>query len=104
MHDPGSSSSSCCPSLDCYLKHECLTLRTGDWTEMKEIKRSVPNLDETIHSLLGLKARLTPSWVDSVCQIVQTLHSRGSQAGLETAKSDGEETANDTVISKLNRM
>lgn len=79
---------------------------------MKESKRSVSNLDETIHSLLGLKARLTPSWVDSVCRIVRTLHSRGSRAGLEPAKSDSEarilsaagEVENDTVISKLNGM
>lgn len=79
---------------------------------MKESKRSVSNLDETIHSLLGLKARLTPSWVDSVSRIVRNLHSRGPRAALEPAKSNSkarilsaaEEVENHTVISKLNGM
>lgn len=35
--------------------------------------KSVRNLAETLHSLLGHKAHLTSNWVKSVCDIIKTL-------------------------------
>ncbi|KAJ4846191.1 hypothetical protein Tsubulata_049726 [Turnera subulata] len=40
---------------------------------MMDSRKSVGNLTETLHSLLGLKAHLTSNWVKSVCDIVRNL-------------------------------
>ncbi|PKI71548.1 kinesin-like protein KIN-14T [Punica granatum] len=78
---------------------------------MKESSKSVANLTETIHSLLGMKATLTPNWVDSVCDIVKSIHSRGSNARFQPTKLDSDwrslSTADEidkdqVIISKLN--
>ena len=36
-------------------------------------RKSVRNLAESLHSLLGIKANLTSNWVKSVCDIIKTL-------------------------------
>ncbi|KAF5748853.1 hypothetical protein HS088_TW04G00813 [Tripterygium wilfordii] len=41
-------------------------------------RRSVRNLAETIHSLLGVKAHVTSTWVKSVCDIIKNLPSEVS--------------------------
>ncbi|GFZ20831.1 P-loop containing nucleoside triphosphate hydrolases superfamily protein [Actinidia rufa] len=37
-----------------------------------DTRKSICSLAESIHSLLGLKTRLTSSWVDSVCNIIKS--------------------------------
>ncbi|XVF04526.1 hypothetical protein REPUB_Repub05bG0091200 [Reevesia pubescens] len=56
-------------------------------------KKSVQNLGETIHSLLGLKSHLTSTWVKSVCDIVKNL------ALEESSGNKNDEYTND--ISKI---
>lgn len=56
-------------------------------------RKSVHKLDETIHSLLGLKSHLTSSWVKSVCDIIKSLpyeisHSETIRDSLEKKDDD----------------
>ncbi|XP_022753510.1 kinesin-like protein KIN-14T isoform X2 [Durio zibethinus] len=41
-------------------------------------RKSVQNLKETIHSLLGFKSHLTSTWAKSVCDIIKNLPHEGS--------------------------
>ncbi|KAL4612030.1 hypothetical protein ACB092_08G169400 [Castanea dentata] len=71
-----------------------------------ESKKSVRNLSDTIHSLLGLKARFTSTWVKSVCDIVRNLPPEGpsielKSANLKTSDSSGNKDL-DSAISKIN--
>lgn len=71
-----------------------------------ESKKSVQNLSNTIHSLLGLKARFTSTWIKSVCDIVRNLPPEGPSielkyANLKTSDSSGNKDL-DGAISKIN--
>ncbi|KAK7857564.1 kinesin-like protein kin-14t [Quercus suber] len=71
-----------------------------------ESKKSVQNLSKTIHSLLGLKARFTSTWVKSVCDIIRNLPPEGpsielKSANLKTSDSSGNKDL-DSAISKIN--
>ncbi|XP_057954144.1 kinesin-like protein KIN-14B [Malania oleifera] len=44
-------------------------------------RQSVRNLTETIYSLLDSTTNLTPSWADSVCEIVKSLPPKKEQSG-----------------------
>lgn len=52
-----------------------------------EARKSVQNLAEKIHSLLGLKAHFTSSWVKSVCDIIRHLPSEGPSIDLKAENS-----------------
>lgn len=74
------------------------------WLEMKNMdsKQSVHKLGETIHSLLGLKAHLTSSWVKSVCDIVKNLPSTDIKGKkLETQCSEIKEIDSGPTISGI---
>ncbi|PPD84592.1 hypothetical protein GOBAR_DD18480 [Gossypium barbadense] len=49
-------------------------------------KKSIQNLGETIHSLLGFKSHLTSTWVKSVCEIVKKLPSGNEKDDESAAK------------------
>ncbi|PPS03572.1 hypothetical protein GOBAR_AA17089 [Gossypium barbadense] len=49
-------------------------------------KKSIQNLGETIHSLLGFKSHLTSTWVKSVCEIVKKLPSGNEKDDESVAK------------------
>jgi len=71
-----------------------------------ESKKSVQKLSSTIHSLLGLKARFTSTWVKSVCDIIRNLPPEGpsielKSANLKTSHSSGNKDL-DSAISKIN--
>ncbi len=72
-----------------------------------ESRKSVQNLAGTIHSLLGLKARFTSSWVKSVCEIVRNLPSEGPPIDLKSANFKTSDSCSnkddelDTAISKI---
>lgn len=67
-----------------------------------ESKQSVQKLGETIHSLLGLKAHLTSSWVKSVCDIVKNLPSTDIKGKkLETQCSEIKEVDSGPTISEI---
>ncbi|XP_050277519.1 kinesin-like protein KIN-14T [Quercus robur] len=71
-----------------------------------ESKKSVQKLSNTIHSLLGLKARFTSTWVKSVCDIIRNLPPEGpsielKSANLKTSDSSGNKDL-DSAISKIN--
>ncbi|EEF38964.1 kinesin-like protein KIN-14T [Ricinus communis] len=59
-------------------------------------RKSVRNLGETLESLLGLKAHLTPNWVKSVCDILKTLPSN-----LTDAKEEDDDNDSCNTISKI---
>ncbi|XP_012474182.1 kinesin-like protein KIN-14T isoform X2 [Gossypium raimondii] len=48
--------------------------------------KSIQNLGETIHSLLGFKSHLTSTWVKSVCEIVKKLPSGNEKDDESAAK------------------
>ncbi|TYI14014.1 hypothetical protein ES332_A08G098000v1 [Gossypium tomentosum] len=48
--------------------------------------KSIQNLGETIHSLLGFKSHLTSTWVKSVCEIVKKLPSGNEKDDESVAK------------------
>ncbi|KAJ6694566.1 KINESIN-LIKE PROTEIN KLP-3 [Salix koriyanagi] len=50
-------------------------------------RKSVRNLAESLHSLLGIKANLTSNWVKSVCDIIKTLPTEKS-VDVQPASSD----------------
>ncbi|KAJ6704620.1 KINESIN-LIKE PROTEIN KIF3A ISOFORM X1 [Salix purpurea] len=50
-------------------------------------RKSVRNLAESLHSLLGIKANLTSNWVKSVCDIIRTLPTEKS-VDVQPASSD----------------
>ncbi|KAG6632741.1 hypothetical protein CIPAW_13G179500 [Carya illinoinensis] len=56
-------------------------------TKAMEARKSVQNLAEKIHSLLGLKAHFTSSWVKSVCDIIRHLPSEGPSIDLKAENS-----------------
>ncbi|KAJ9697644.1 hypothetical protein PVL29_006987 [Vitis rotundifolia] len=73
-----------------------------------DTRKPVRNLAESIRSLLGLKANLTSSWADSVCDIIKSLPSeeprtdRIKPANSETTNSfDDKEVNSGTIILKL---
>ncbi|OMO81077.1 hypothetical protein CCACVL1_12626 [Corchorus capsularis] len=58
-------------------------------------KKSIQNLGETIHSLLGLKSHLTSTWVKSVCDIIKKLPHEGS---IDNNKDEEESAAAISMI------
>ena len=70
--------------------------------KMKNVdtRKSICRLAESIHSLLGLKTRLTSSWVDSVCNIIK---SSPSQIPLDDhdTKNGNKEVGMDLAILKV---
>lgn len=72
-----------------------------------ESRKSVQNLAQTIHSLLGLKAHFTFGWVQSVCDIIKHLPSEGplidwKSANFKTGGSFGKKDDDlDGAISKI---
>ncbi|KAF8041147.1 hypothetical protein BT93_B3157 [Corymbia citriodora subsp. variegata] len=70
---------------------------------LTERKKSAQNLAETIHSLLGLKSRLTSTWIRSVCGIMRSLPSPRSSAkiGLKLSDAEKENSINDMDLSMV---
>ncbi|OVA03909.1 Kinesin [Macleaya cordata] len=72
-----------------------------------ESKRSVRNLAESIHSLLGLKKQLTSTWAASVCNIIKDLSSEEPFNSSNKIKcmnfnsSENKDSDVDSVISKI---
>ncbi|XP_043693815.1 kinesin-like protein KIN-14B isoform X2 [Telopea speciosissima] len=64
-----------------------------------ESRKSVKNLAQSIHSLLGFKTRLTSTWADSVCKIIKNLSSQdstdGSRIKFQNCNSDNSEASNE---------
>ncbi|KAE8672041.1 kinesin-like protein KIF3A-like isoform X2 [Hibiscus syriacus] len=52
-------------------------------------KKSIRDLGETIHSLLGFKSPINSAWVKSVCQIIKSLPNEDGDAAEEFSKIKG---------------
>ncbi|XP_017983448.1 PREDICTED: kinesin KP1 isoform X1 [Theobroma cacao] len=71
-------------------------------------KKSVHNLAETIHSLLGFKSRLNSTWVKSVCDIIKNIPHEGSignkceESATDSSKIKEELAALTDCINQLN--
>jgi kinesin family protein C2/C3 len=68
-------------------------------------RKSVRNLAESLHSLLGIKANLTSNWVKSVCDIIKTLPSEKSvdmqPTNSDINDDDNEDDDDCSAISKI---
>lgn len=76
--------------------------------EGRHSRKSIHGLSESIRSLLGFKTSLTPSWVDSVCNIIKELPSGKSAVGStidilspKFVRSKGKDTETSTDLSKI---
>ena len=64
-----------------------------------DTRKPVRNLAESLRSLLGVKANLTSSWVDSVCDIIKSLPSEESPTDrIEPANSEATSSFHDQKI------
>ncbi|KAJ4972001.1 hypothetical protein NE237_005100 [Protea cynaroides] len=74
-----------------------------------ESRKSVQNLAQSIHSLLGLKTHLTSGWADSVCNIIKKLPSEDSRDGSQIKcqnynsenSNENKDVDNGAAVSKL---
>lgn len=69
---------------------------------MMDRRKPVRNLSESIRSLLGLKANLTSSWVDSVCDIIQSLPSQQSTTHTHSKQDSHKDKGIDSTTIILN--
>ncbi|KAK8604890.1 hypothetical protein V6N13_082357 [Hibiscus sabdariffa] len=65
-------------------------------------KKSIRNLGETIHSLLGFKSHLNSTWVKSVCEIIKSLPDQDESAAEEFSKIKEEVASLTHCINQLN--
>ncbi|KAK8661059.1 hypothetical protein V6N13_051961 [Hibiscus sabdariffa] len=65
-------------------------------------KKSIQNLGETIHSLLGFKSHLNSNWVKSVCEIIKSLPEEDESAAEEFSKIKEEVASLTHCINQLN--
>ncbi|KAE8687169.1 kinesin-like protein KIF3A-like isoform X2 [Hibiscus syriacus] len=65
-------------------------------------KKSIRNLGETIHSLLGFKSPINSAWVKSVCQIIKSLPNEDESAAEEFSKIKEEVASLTHCINQLN--
>ncbi|KAL4319524.1 hypothetical protein GQ457_18G004820 [Hibiscus cannabinus] len=65
-------------------------------------KKSIRNLGETIHSLLGFKSHLNSTWVKSVCEIIKSLPEEDESAAEEFSKIKEEVASLTHCINQLN--
>ncbi|MCD9646834.1 hypothetical protein HAX54_037030, partial [Datura stramonium] len=66
---------------------------------MEHSKRSFGSLNESIHSLMGMKTHLTCNWVDSVRGIINALQPQSSDREVEQQELPHDN--NDIAISKI---
>ena len=67
-------------------------------------RKSVRNLAESLHSLLGIKANLTSNWVKSVCDIIKTLPSEKSVEMQPTNSDINEDDEDDDDCSAISKI
>ncbi|KAG6781850.1 hypothetical protein POTOM_014765 [Populus tomentosa] len=67
-------------------------------------RKSVRNLAESLHSLLGIKANLTSNWVKSVCDIIKTLPSEKSVEMQPTNTDINEDDEDDDDCSAISKI
>ncbi|GMI94694.1 hypothetical protein HRI_003138700 [Hibiscus trionum] len=65
-------------------------------------KKSIRNLGETIHSLLGFKSPLNSTWVKSVCEIIKSLPDEDESAANEFSKIKEQVVSLTQCINQLN--
>ncbi|XWS71073.1 hypothetical protein CRYUN_Cryun03dG0105700 [Craigia yunnanensis] len=65
-------------------------------------KKSIQNLGETIHSLLGFKSHLTSTWVKSVCDIIKNLPNKNETSATDISKIKEELASLTDCINQLN--
>ncbi|KAI3996497.1 hypothetical protein MKX01_001335, partial [Papaver californicum] len=70
---------------------------------MMESRKSVRNLAESIHSLLGLKKQLTSNWADSVCNIIKDMSTEEpfTSSVTKSNSSENQESHVDSMITKI---